>query len=205
MSEPRPLTPKQQRFVEEYLIDLNATAAYKRAGYVGTGRAAENAASRLLGNVGVKAAIQAKRQVISEKTEVTIERVIKELSRIAFCDIRKLYRPDGTFKPITELDDDSAATLAGVEVFEEFAGRGDSRELIGHVRKVKRWDKLSALVKLGEHQGMFVKKVEVSGKDGGPVPITVINVVQPVAATEPESPPSEQIVIHVPVSTTPGE
>lgn len=47
------LTAKQARFVQEYLIDLNATAAYKRAGYKGSGKSAENAASRLLGNVGV--------------------------------------------------------------------------------------------------------------------------------------------------------
>jgi phage terminase small subunit len=52
------LTNKQQRFVDEYLIDLNATAAYKRAGYVGKGKSAENAASRLLGNVGVANHIQ---------------------------------------------------------------------------------------------------------------------------------------------------
>lgn len=52
------LTAKQQRFVAEYLIDLNATAAYKRAGYEGKGKSAENAASRLLGNVGVADAVR---------------------------------------------------------------------------------------------------------------------------------------------------
>jgi phage terminase small subunit len=46
------LSPKQKRFVDEYLIDTNATAAYKRAGYKCQGRAAENAASRMLGFVG---------------------------------------------------------------------------------------------------------------------------------------------------------
>ena len=64
------LTPKQELFVNEYLVDLNATAAYKRAGYKGTGRSAENAASRLLGNVGVQAAIQSGKEKRIERTKV---------------------------------------------------------------------------------------------------------------------------------------
>ena len=73
------LSAKQQRFVDEYLVDCNATAAYKRAGYNSIGRAAESNASRLIGNDKVKQAIkdaQAKRAV---KTETTQERIVKRL------------------------------------------------------------------------------------------------------------------------------
>jgi hypothetical protein len=72
------LTDKQSRFVEEYLLDCNATAVYKRAGYTAQGRAAENAASRLLGNAEVRAAIEAGKKARSERTETTIDRVVQE-------------------------------------------------------------------------------------------------------------------------------
>jgi phage terminase small subunit len=74
-----PLTDRQQRFVEEYLVDLNATAAYKRAGYKAQGRSAENAASRLLGNVGVREAIAAAQAKRSEKVELTQQWVVERL------------------------------------------------------------------------------------------------------------------------------
>ena len=73
------LSPKQERFVAEYLIDLNATAAYKRAGYKGQGRSAENAASRLLGNVGVQEAIQVARQRLQQKSELSAQWVLDHL------------------------------------------------------------------------------------------------------------------------------
>lgn len=78
---PTNLTPKQQRFVDEYLVDLNATEAYKRAGYKGTGRTAENNASRMLGNAGVRDAIAAGQAKRSEATGVTAEWVVKMLVR----------------------------------------------------------------------------------------------------------------------------
>lgn len=70
-STPKPeLTAKQELFVNEYLVDLNATAAYKRAGYKGQGRSAENAASQLLGNIGVQAAIKIGKDKRIERTKV---------------------------------------------------------------------------------------------------------------------------------------
>ncbi|PIL46090.1 hypothetical protein CR105_03085 [Massilia eurypsychrophila] len=74
---------KQQRFVAEYLIDLNATAAYKRAGYEGKGKSAENAASRMLGNVGVQLAVTAAMQQRGERTGITADQVIREIERMA--------------------------------------------------------------------------------------------------------------------------
>jgi phage terminase small subunit len=163
------LTPKQERFVEEYLLDLNATAAYKRAGYRARGRAAENAASRLLGNGGVGARIAAAKAARSGRTEIRADRALLEVSRLGFADVRKLYRPDGTLKAPHEWDDDTAAAVAGVEVFEEYEGRGASRRLVGHTRKVRLWDKNSALDKILRHLGLL-------GGDGPPAGDT--NVIQ---------------------------
>ena len=62
------MTPKQQRFVEEYLVDLNASAAYARAGYVARGNSAEVNASRLLRNAQVASAVSAGRTALAEST-----------------------------------------------------------------------------------------------------------------------------------------
>lgn len=73
------LTPKQQRFADEYLTDLNATAAYKRAGYSATGNSAESMASQLLRNVKVANYISSKKFIISEKLNITHEMVLQKL------------------------------------------------------------------------------------------------------------------------------
>lgn len=75
----RGMTPQQQRFVDEYLTDLNATAAYQRAGYKARGKSAENNASRLLGNAGVKAAIAAALEARKQRTLITADEVIQGL------------------------------------------------------------------------------------------------------------------------------
>lgn len=112
----RPLTPKQSAFVREYLIDLNATAAYKRAGYIAKGNAAEVNATRLLRNAQVQAEIQVAMNQRSERIEITADRVLKEIARLAFFDPRRLLNGDGTPKAIHELDDDTAAAVAGIDI-----------------------------------------------------------------------------------------
>jgi Terminase small subunit len=72
------MSPKQQTFVREYLVDLNATAAYKRAGYRGRGRAAENAASRMLGNAVVQTAIKEALAERQKRTEIKVDTVVQE-------------------------------------------------------------------------------------------------------------------------------
>ena len=112
--KPNQLTPKQKRFVAEYLVDLNATQAYIRAGYCA--KHADVAGPRLLGNVGVAKAIEEKQQKKLAKLEISAERLDQEAARLAFFDIRKLYRPDGTLIPINELDEDTARAIVGLDV-----------------------------------------------------------------------------------------
>ena len=73
------LTDRQRRFVEEYLLDLNATAAYRRAGYKAAGNAAETNAARLLRNDQVSAAIKEAQAARSGRTLVTADEVIRGL------------------------------------------------------------------------------------------------------------------------------
>lgn len=77
------LTERQKRFVEEYLVDLNASAAYQRAGYSAKGNAAESAAARLLRNVQIQEAVQEARKRQQERTEITADWVLKNLKRLS--------------------------------------------------------------------------------------------------------------------------
>src|SRR5690606_26009462 len=130
-------------------IDLNATAAYKRAGYKSKGRAAENCASRPLGNAGVQARIAERMKEREKRTEITQDRVLLELSRLAFFDIRTIYNADGSLKNIVDLDDNAAAAMAGVDVVEMAGGAEISGGGVGHIaaftKKAKVWDKKGAL------------------------------------------------------------
>jgi phage terminase small subunit len=164
----RPLTAKQQRFVEEYLVDLNATQAAIRAGY--SAKTAEQQGARLLVNVKVKAALSEAVQARSQRTEITQDRVLREIARLAFFDIRKLVNPDGTPRALHDLDDDTAAAISGLEV----ARVGNEMIGQGEVLKFKISDKNSALDKLAKHLQMFVERTELTGKGGGPLAVAQV-------------------------------
>lgn len=152
------LTPKQEMFVAEYLKDLNASAAARRAGYTGD---PNTVGPRLLANVGVRSRIEQAKAKRVERLELTQDRVLLELCRLAFFDIRKLYREDGSMKTPHELDDDTAAALASLEVFEEFSGVGKDRVLMGYTKKAKAFDKGGAITLAMRHMGMLKDKLEV--------------------------------------------
>ena len=161
------LTPKQQRFVAEYLVDLNAAAAARRAGY--SEKTARQIGERLLTNVDIQEAIQEQMLDRQVRTEITADRVLRELAKVAFFDPRRLFNADGSPKAITELDDATAGALAGIEVLEEFEGTGKDRVFVGYTKKYKVADKNTALTNAMRHLGMLRDKVELTGKDGGPV------------------------------------
>jgi phage terminase small subunit len=156
------LLPKQAKFVAEYLIDGNCTQAAIRAGYspktagvIGQENLRKPAIASLLAE---KQVLIAKRQDERlEAMELTKERVQREIARISFFDPRKMFHPDGSPKQITELDDDTAACIAGLEVFEEFSGTGADRVLIGHVKKYKIAEKKGALDMASKILGMYEK------------------------------------------------
>lgn len=144
------LTARQERFVAEYLIDLNATQAATRAGY--SARTANEQGARLLANVSVRSAIEAAKEKRQEKSGITAARVVQEIARLAFFDPRKLLTSDGEPVPIQDLDDDTAAAIAGLETATEKGRDGDGAT---HIRKYKIADKNSALEKLAKHLGIY--------------------------------------------------
>jgi len=152
------MTPKQAAFVREYLIDLNATAAAKRAGY--SARTAEWIGPRLVTQSHVAAEIAAAQHARAERTEVTADRVLKELARIAFFDIRKLYSDDGTLKNPKDLDDDTAAALTGIDIQETVVPGGEGAPTIT-TRKAKVIDRTGALTLAMRHLGMLKDRIEI--------------------------------------------
>lgn len=158
------MTDAQKRFCDEYLIDLNATRAYKVAyPKCKEDETANAASSRMLRNVKVQEYISEKQKEIEKRTEVTQDMVIKELAKIAFLDIRKLYTENGQLKNVADIDSDTAGAISSLETLEEYEGYGDDREKIGDTQKVKLLDKTKALELLGKHLGMFKEKVTIDG------------------------------------------
>lgn len=165
----RKLSPKQQRFVDEYLVDLNATQAAIRAGY--SAKTAAQIGERLLRKVEVQAALSERMKARETRTEITQDRVLKELSRIAFGTSRDVmtWGPGGVkLRDSGELTEDEAAMVS--EASEAVTAAGGTLKLKTH-------DKVKALELLGKHLGMFKERIELTGKDGGPVEqkATVIN------------------------------
>lgn len=146
------LTPKQDRFVQEYLVDLNATAAYKRAGYAGKGNVAEAAACRLLRNVQVQAEIVRRSKKTANKYELTQELIIRSIVQELAFDPAKLYDREGRLLPITELPEDVRMALTSIE-FEQHG----SLEAPVYVRKVKWAQRQGAREHAMKHMGLFEK------------------------------------------------
>lgn len=163
------LEERQERFCEEYLIDFNGTAAYARAGYKSKGNAAAVGAAKLLAHPKVQAYLQRRKQVLIEKTETDQEAVLKRLTYMALGDIRELFDEQGSLKSMAELTAEQASMLQGIEVFEEFEGRGEDRRQVGFTKKIKFVNRLDAAKTLGQHFGLFIRKVEHSGPGGKPI------------------------------------
>lgn len=158
------LTEKQKRFADEYLVDLNATRAYKTA-YLSC-KKDETAwvnGSKLLRNTKVSEYIKARQQELQKKTEITQERVLAEYAKLAFFDVRKMFDDDGKPLDITQLDGETAAALVGLDVQDAYEGFGEDRVFIGYTKKYKLADKKGALDSLARHLGMFEDKLKIEG------------------------------------------
>jgi phage terminase small subunit len=140
------MTPKQQRFVEEYLIDLNATQAAIRAGY--SKKTADQQASRLLTNVKVKAAIETAMEARSKRTEFDADWVLKRLGAEAMADVADLYEEDGRIKPIHEWPlIFRQGLVAGFDIDEHLVG--DAK--VGQTTKIKLSDRIKRIELIGKH------------------------------------------------------
>lgn len=160
----KPLTLKQQRFVNEYLVDLNATRAYIRAGY--SARGAHKLSARLMAHDGVRAALMKAVEAQSKRTGITADVILGELLLMARSDLAEAFDDAGNLKPINEIPEATRRAIASIEVDEiTERGEGGKREVVGYTRKVKFWDKTRSLELLGKHLKLFVEKIEHSVSD----------------------------------------
>ena len=175
------LTEKQQRFCDEYLIDLNATQAAIRAGY--KKETAYSQGQRLLKNVEVQNKIAENKKNLAARVEVTQERVVEELSYIAFAKASDYARivekeamtesEDGTMVPVLD-PEGNPVKYRTVEPILTDDLTEEQKRAIAVIKKgrdgfeIKPYDKIRALELLGKHLGMFAEKVELSGSINDP-------------------------------------
>lgn len=146
------MTQKQKRFIEEYLIDLNATQAAIRAGY--SPDTAKSIGSENLTKPDIQTRIARAMAERSRRTGVNADRVVMELAKIAFVNAKDVIDSDtATVRPDALPEDTAAIQSVKVKTFGE-----DGLE-----REIKMADKLKALELLGKHLGMFKDRVELSG------------------------------------------
>jgi phage terminase small subunit len=146
------LNSQQKRFVEEYLVSLNATDAYRKAGYKAHGfNVAEVNASRLLRNAKVAAVINAAKIERSKRNEISADRVLQEAACLAFLDIRQLYDDQGNLLPLSQWPDDVAAAVAGIESVQQYEYIDGEKVPAGVLKKIRLWDKPGQLTLLAKH------------------------------------------------------
>lgn len=163
---------KQKRFVAEYLKDLNATQAAIRAGY--SPRTARAQASQLLTKPNIAAAVEAGAKRVTDKAEIDATEVLREMKRLAMVDVGLAFDDSGFMLPLKDIPEDIRRAIVGLEVSEIFAGDGDQKSIIGHLKKVKFADKKGALDSLMKHLGIAgADKLEHAGKDGEPLTIHI--------------------------------
>lgn len=148
------LSKKQQRFVEEYLIDLNATQAAIRAGYKQSEYTDTNA-NKILENTRVREAVDKAMAERSKRTGINQDRVVEELAKLAFVNAADVIDVDtATILPDAKPED--LACIQSVKVKRTTKGENTIEE-----REVKFYDKKDSLVQLGRHLGMFKDKLEL--------------------------------------------
>lgn len=157
------LTKKQKLFVEEYLIDLNATQAAIRAGY--SFNTAKEIGYENLTKPHIKSAIDKAMAERSRRTGVNADRIVQELAKIAFLNPTDVINMDeATIKGDSNRDD--TAAISSVKVKRIPTEDGDITE-----REVRTYDKIKALELLGKHIGMFTDKFKVEGN----IPIVIVD------------------------------
>ena len=152
------LTAQQERFALGVASGKTQADAYREA-YPRSKKWKDDSvypkASALMSNGKVAARVSALKERVTATGIASAARVLQEASRLALFDPRRLFREDGSPKPINELDDDTAAAIAGLDVVEEFEGSGEDRQFVGYTKKYKVADKNAALEKLFKHHGLY--------------------------------------------------
>ena len=154
------LTDKQSLFVDNYLTSLNGTQAAIAAGY--SEKTARTIASKLLTKVDIQVAISAAMAERGDRVQVTQDRVLREVGRIALVDPRKAFDKNNALLPPNDWPDEIAAAISSIKINEIRNSDGD---LIGETKEIKFWSKPDALMLAARHLGMLNDKVTLDVSD----------------------------------------
>lgn len=169
------LSERQKRFCEEYIIDLNGTKAYMRAGYKPKNNNVSCVqSSKLLSNANITAYIHELRTKQQEITGITANKVLTELAKIGFSNIKDYlsYDAEGVeFKSSEEVNNSEViSSIESQKTITRSGGQGENKEETERVNfKLKLYDKVKALELLGKHLDIFNEKTQNSN----PVPVSV--------------------------------
>jgi len=164
----KPLSPKQARFVEEYLVDLNATQAAIRAGY--SRKTAEVQGCRLLRNAQIAEAVTTAQTKRSERLEITLDKWLRELAIIGFSDLKDylgISADTGAIraKAFEEMPEGASRALEAIEENRAIKENSDGESTTVYDKiKFKVHDKLGALEKIGKSLGFLKDKIDHSGE-----------------------------------------
>lgn len=153
----RKITPLQERFCHEYVIDLNATKAAIRAGY--SAKTAFVQGPRLLDVVSVHSLISKLRDEQKARLKMSSDEVLEEIAKLARSNVKRVFGEGGKILSPHEMDDDVAAAVESFEARLEFADDGAPPE---EIRKIKMHSKLGALKILAQHHGIIGADVQVN-------------------------------------------
>lgn len=153
------LTDKQRRFVEEYLVDLNATQAAIRAGY--SKKTAHRIGAENMQKPVIQEALQERMNARSQRTEITADRVLQELARIGFADMKDfvIWGENGVQILDSEhVDGTLISEVSETTNVQVFPNGGETEKI---QKKIKLHDKMKALELLGKHLVLFTEKQQV--------------------------------------------
>ncbi len=154
MTPDNQLTHKQMKFVSGFLEGKSKTQAARDAGYV----TPERSCTKLMATPKILDAIERGQRDVRAATTIELEKVLREIARIAFADVRGIFSEDGRLLPPHEWPDNAAAAIAAFDVVTVNKGEGE----VEHVAKVKTWTKTDALDKLMRYLGAYAPdKVDV--------------------------------------------
>ena len=162
--------PKREMFCREYIKDLNGTQAAIRSGY--SEKTANRIASQLLSKLDIQSRIAEMQSVRVEEVRIDANYVLKRLIEIDQMDVLDIMNDNMSFRPLHEWPKVWRQYLSGVDLSEMFEGKGDEREMVGILKKIKWPDKVKNLELLGKHIGVgaFTEKVDHTSSDGSMSP-----------------------------------
>lgn len=170
------LTDKQELFAREFIKDLNATQAAIRAGY--SERSSRNQGARMMANDDILNRIAELKANRNEEVGVDAAYVLRRLVEIDQMDVLDIMTDEMSIKPVSQWPASWRRYLSGFDLADMFEGRGEDREMVGILKKIKWPDKVKNLELLGKHVTVqaFKEQVssEVTGKNGGPIQYTDI-------------------------------